>query len=147
MKIYTIGFTKKTARKFFELLKNNGIDTLIDVRLNNTSQLAGFAKSPDIEYFLKEICDINYIHDSTFAPTDKLLKDYKNKSVSWEVYEQTFAEIMNLRQIEDYITNKYNFLEDQNICLLCSEDIAEKCHRRLVAQYFARLFKTSVNHL
>lgn len=147
MKIYTIGFTKKTARKFFELLKNNGIDTLIDVRLNNTSQLAGFAKSPDIEYFLKEICDIKYIHDSTFAPTDKLLKDYKNKSVSWELYEQTFTEIMNSRKIEDYIANKYNFLEDRNICLLCSEDIAEKCHRRLVAQYFARLFKTTVNHL
>ena len=147
MKIYTIGFTKKTARKFFELLKNNGIDTLIDVRLNNTSQLAGFAKSPDIEYFLKEICNVNYFHDRTFAPTDQLLKDYKNNRVTWEFYEKTFEEIMNSRKIEEYIKNQYDFLRDKNICLLCSEDTAEKCHRRLVAQYFAGLFYTSVIHL
>ncbi len=147
MKIYTIGFTKKTAQKFFELLKNNNIDTLIDVRLNNTSQLAAFAKSPDIEYFLKEICGIKYIHDSAFAPTEKLLKDYKNSNISWEVYEEIFADIMNSRKIEDYIANKYHFLQDKNICLLCSEGIAEKCHRRLVSQYFESLFNTSVNHL
>ncbi len=147
MKIFTIGFTKKTAQKFFELLKISYVDVLIDVRLNNTSQLAGFAKSPDIEYFLKEICDIKYIHDSTFAPTEKLLKDYKNNRLSWELYEETFADIMNSRKIEEYISSKYQFLQDKNICLLCSEDIAQKCHRRLVAQYFESLFNTSVNHL
>lgn len=147
MKIYTIGFTKKTAQKFFELLKRSNIDTVVDVRLNNTSQLAAFAKFPDIEYFLREICNTKYIHDSEFAPTEELLKDYKKNVLSWGLYEEVFADIMNSRKIEDYIANQYKSLENKNICLLCSEDVAEKCHRRLVAQYFARLFNTSVKHL
>ncbi len=147
MKIFTIGFTKKTAQKFFELLKDSKIDTLIDVRLNNTSQLAGFAKMPDIEYFLKKIIGIKYIHDDTFAPTEKLLKDYKNRVISWEFYEETFNNIMKSRKIDEYILNKYSDFQDENICLLCSEDMPQKCHRGLVAHYFENLFNITVVHL
>ena len=145
-KLYTIGFTQKSAKKFFELLKNNGVQTIIDIRLNNTSQLAGFAKFPDVEFFLEELCTINYIHDIKFAPEEKTLKNYKNKTINWEQYVAEFNNTMKNRHIEEYIQKNYKNYD--NICLLCSEPTAEKCHRRLIAEIFQSQYANlQVKHL
>ena len=145
--IFTIGFTQKSAENFFTLLTQNKVDLLIDVRLNNTSQLAGFAKFPDIQFFLKKIASINYMHDITFSPTDVLLKDYKSKKVSWDEYENIFKKTMFERKINTYIQEKYANYSNKNICLLCSEPTAKQCHRRLVAEYFNEVLKTDIIHL
>ncbi len=148
MNLYTIGFTQKTAEEFFTQLKKNKIQTLIDIRLNNKSQLAGFTKGSDLKFFLKEICDINYIHDTYLSPTEELLKNYKNNKISWLDYEMEFKEIMQNRDVARYFQDKY--LNDNiNLCLLCSEPKPEKCHRRLVAEYVAQksLEDISIIHL
>lgn len=145
--IFTIGFTQKSAEDFFYLLTQNKVDLLIDIRLNNTSQLAGFAKFPDIQFFLKNIGSINYIHDITFSPTNDLLKDYKSKKVSWNEYEDIFENIMLEREINNYIQEQYAKYSNQNICLLCSEPTAKQCHRRLVAEHFKAVLKTDIAHL
>lgn len=145
--IFTIGFTKKTAQTFFELLKNNKINTVLDVRLNNTSQLAGFSKYPDIEFFLYEICNINYISDTKFAPTEQILKDYKKKEISWDNYVLEFNKVMDLRKIDEYIKIKYKDYAYDNICLLCSEDKYINCHRSLVARHFSDVLGGDVVHL
>lgn len=134
MKVFTIGFTQKNARKFFSLLRDNNVKTVVDIRLNNTSQLAAFAKGDDLNFFLTEFCNIEYIHDTTFAPTDELLKDYKNKKVSWLDYEKEFDGIMGMRNIKSYIAK--NYADKNSICLLCSEALPNQCHRRLVAEIF-----------
>ena len=108
MKLYTIGFTQKSAREFFNKIKNNNIDLLVDIRLNNVSQLAGFAKGKDLEYFLKEICDCEYVHDDVFAPTKELLDNYRANKVSWNEYENVFAKIMANRQFEERFKKLYN---------------------------------------
>ena len=131
MKIYTIGFTKKSAEKFFETLKINGIELLIDVRLNNKSQLAGFTKDGDIQYFLK-LCYIEYIHCDEFSPSKELLKDYQDGAVSWEEYESIFTSIMDKRGCCEKFLNR--FKNYKKVCLLCTEPTPEKCHRRLVAE-------------
>ena len=134
MKVYTIGFTQKNARKFFNLLRDNNVKTVVDIRLNNTSQLAAFAKGEDLKFFLTEFCNIDYIHDTTFAPTEELLKDYKNKKISWLDYEKEFNRIMERRNIRSYISK--NYANEDSICLLCSEALPSQCHRRLVAEIF-----------
>lgn len=134
MKVFTIGFTQKNARKFFSLLRDNNVKTVVDIRLNNTSQLAAFAKGDDLKFFLTEFCNIEYIHDTTFAPTEELLKDYKNKKVSWLDYEKEFDRIMEMRNIKSYIAK--NYADKNSICLLCSEALPNQCHRRLVAEIF-----------
>ena len=131
MRILTIGFTKKSAEHFFKLLHNSGTRKVVDVRLNNVSQLAGFAKKNDLAYFLKELCDVDYVHLPRLAPTKEMLDTYKKKRGSWENYEQGFVHLMTERRIEDKI--KPETLEDA--CLLCSEDKPHHCHRRLVAEY------------
>ena len=136
MKLYTIGFTQKSAREFFNKIKNNNIDLLIDIRLNNVSQLAGFAKGKDLEYFLKEICNCEYAHDDVFAPTKELLDNYRANKVSWKEYENVFAKIMASRQIEERFKKLYK--NYKNVCLLCTEPTAEQCHRRLVAEYLQK---------
>lgn len=138
-KLFTIGFTKKTAKEFFEKLNENNIHMIVDVRLNNTSQLAGFTKYPDIVYFLKNLCNIDYIQDKMFSPEETTLKKYKKKGINWEQYVKEFNDTMENRNINEYIYNKYNDLN--NICLLCSEPTAEKCHRSLVADRFRKQFK------
>lgn len=145
--IFTIGFTQKNAENFFDLLTQNKIDLLIDIRLNNTSQLAGFAKYPDIQFFLKRIGQINYVHDIALSPTEDLLKDYKNKKISWSEYESVFEKIMLERNIGNHIQEQYTKLSDKNICLLCSEPTASQCHRRLVAEHFKKVLKMDVVHL
>lgn len=136
MKLYTMGFTQKSAREFFNKIKNNNVDLLVDIRLNNVSQLAGFAKGKDLEYFLKEICDCEYVHDDVFAPTKELLDNYRANKVSWKEYEDVFAKIMNNRKIEERLKKLY--INYDNVCLLCTEPTAEKCHRRLVAEYLQK---------
>lgn len=139
--IYTIGFTKKRAKEFFTILKESNIKTVLDIRLNNTSQLAGFAKFPDIGYFLKEICNIKYIHDINFSPSKETLKRYKDKEINWGQYTIEFDNTMKERDIEQYILKNYNL--DKNICLLCSELLSENCHRSLVAKRFKGIFETA----
>ncbi len=144
--LYTIGFTQKTAEKFFDLLKESNVKTVLDIRLNNTSQLAGFAKFPDLQYFLKQLYDIEYIHDTNFAPTESTLKRFKNKEIDWDGYVQEFTHTMNLRKIENHIAENYTNYD--NICLLCSEPTAEKCHRRLIAEIFQNQYvNLKIRHL
>src|SRR5271167_1618834 len=104
MEIYTIGFTKRSARDFFETIKSQGIRRLLDVRLNNSSQLAGFSKKDDLEYFLRRICDASYAHDSVLAPTPELLNSYKkSKSSTWDEYANAFLSLMAARKIEEHL--------------------------------------------
>jgi uncharacterized protein (DUF488 family) len=131
VKIFTIGFTKKSARKFFEILRKSGVQRLIDVRLNNVSQLAGFAKRDDLAFLLKEICGIDYVHLPDLAPTQEMLDDYRKKHKDWDKYEKQFLELMRKRRIENKLPKEV--VADG--CLLCSEDKPHHCHRRLVAQY------------
>ena len=133
MKIFTIGFTQKSAREFFNKIKENKIDLLLDIPLNNVSQLSGFAKGKDLEYFLKEICHCEYAHDEMFAPTKILLDNYRTKKVSWIEYEKVFVEILKTRPIIERFNKIYG--KFNNICLLCTEPTPEQCHRRLVAEY------------
>ncbi len=147
MNIYTIGFTKSSAEHFFSRLIKSNIEVVLDVRMNNTSQLAGFSKYPDIEYFLKSIANIQYMNDINFAPTESILKDYKNKDISWDDYEKRFAVLMDERNIEEYIKKNYDIALKKNVCLLCSEDKANKCHRRLIAEYFNKAFGNNIIHL
>ncbi|MFD7515454.1 DUF488 family protein [Streptomyces niveus] len=144
MKLYTIGFTKKSAEKFFGLLREAGVTALADVRLNNVSQLSGFAKRDDLRYFLGEICGAQYAHRTELAPTKEMLDAYKKRDVGWAVYEEQFLELMKTRRIEDAIRRE----SLDNAVLLCSEDNARHCHRRLVAEYLARQWDdVTIEHL
>jgi len=131
MNIYTIGFTKKNASTFFNFIKSSNVSTLIDVRLNNVSQLAGFAKRDDLKFFLKELCNTDYIHTPELAPTKEMLNLYKKGEMPWQKYEDKFLDLMSQRQIEKSI--KPALLD--NGCLLCSEHEPHLCHRRLVVEY------------
>jgi len=129
--LFTIGFTKKNARGFFTILKDAGVQKIIDVRLSNVSQLAGFAKRDDLEFFLQKLCDCDYQHFPNLAPTKELLSGYKRKEFDWAEYERRFTALLCQRQIEKLID-----VEGLgNSCLLCSEVLADQCHRRLVAEY------------
>ena len=133
MKLYTIGFTKKTAEQFFEALKNAHVSTLVDVRLNNRSQLAGFSKGTDLRYFLKEIGGIGYRHELQLAPTQELLTTYREVDRDWASYEAAFVRLITERRIEQL----FDATAFDSACLLCSEHTADKCHRRLVSEYLA----------
>ena len=135
MEIYSIGFTQKTAEQFFGLLKRAGIRRLLDVRLNNISQLAGFTKRDDLAFFLKEICGADYQHVPLLAPTQEILDDYKKNKGSWSGYETQFLALMAERRIEEKIDRS---LFTVPTVLLCSEPTAEHCHRRLVLEYLER---------
>lgn len=132
MDVYTIGFTKKTAEVFFEALASAGIRNLIDIRLNNTSQLAGFAKASDLPYLLEKICGIQYSHEPLLAPTREILDDYKKNKSDWENFERRFMDLMAERGIENELDK--NIFKEPAV-LMCSEHIADQCHRRLVAEY------------
>ncbi|MBQ6265309.1 MAG: DUF488 domain-containing protein [Clostridia bacterium] len=145
-KLFTIGFTKKTAEEFIKLLDESGVCTVIDIRLNNTSQLAGFSKFPDIEFFLNSICGIKYIYEPMFSPSEKTLKRYKKKEIDWNTYKKEFNQTMNERNISALIKEEYLNLD--NVCLLCSEPTPEYCHRSLIAERFFNLDnKIVVKHL
>jgi uncharacterized protein (DUF488 family) len=131
MKLFTIGFTKTSAEGFFTRLSKARVKKLVDVRLNNVSQLAGFAKRDDLCYFTKTICGIGYEHVSALAPTQDILDEYKKSKGAWGVYVQKFLDLMAKRKIETLDRSQFD-----GSCLLCSEDKPHHCHRRLVAEYF-----------
>ncbi len=131
MKLFTIGFTKTSAEAFFSRLSKAHVKKLVDVRLNNSSQLAGFAKKDDLRYFAKAICGIDYQHLPQLAPTQDILDEYRKSKGAWSLYAQKFLDLMAKRKIENIDRSQ---LEDG--CLLCSEDKPHHCHRRLVAEYF-----------
>ncbi len=144
MTVYTIGFTKKSAEKFFGLLRGSDTKRLVDVRLNNVSQLAGFAKRDDLKFFLREICGVDYLHLPLLAPTQEMLDEYKKGGGDWNLYEKRFLDLMESRSIEDEVSR--DVIEDG--CLLCSEDTPHQCHRRLVAEYLRdRWSGLSIEHL
>lgn len=132
--LYTIGFTKKNAQKFFTLLKKAGVKKLVDIRISNTSQLAGFAKGNDLDFFMKELCDASYIHITDLAPTKELLKDYQDKVIDWNGYTRVFNNLLK----ERHIAERYAVEDFDNACFLCTEDTPEMCHRRLVVEYFKK---------
>jgi len=132
MEIYTIGFTQRSAASFFEALRKVGIKRLVDVRLNNSSQLAGFTKKEDLAFFLREICGAGYLHEPLLAPTQSILDAYKKEKGSWADYERRFLNLMAERSIEIKIDRK---LFEVPSVLLCSEAKPDHCHRRLVVDY------------
>ncbi len=144
MKVITIGFTKKTAKQFFGLLRDSGAKRVVDVRLNNVSQLAGFAKRGDLAYFLREICGMDYVHLPALAPTQEMLDQFKKQRGDWRTYELRFLELMKQRRIEETIPKEA--IADG--CLLCSEDKPHHCHRRLVAEYLKQHWDhVEISHL
>jgi uncharacterized protein (DUF488 family) len=145
MEIYSIGFTQKSAGEFFDALKTHGIERLLDVRLNNTSQLAGFAKQADLAYFLREICDCDYEHEPLLAPTQEILDAYKKRKGDWDVYAEAFLDLMRSRGIESQISPD-SFA--RRTVLLCSEPTAAHCHRRLVLEYLQNSWRdVIIRHL
>lgn len=144
MRIFTIGFTKKNAEQFFETLCKSGAKRVVDVRLNNVSQLAGFAKKQDLAYFLKKICGMEYVHEPLLAPTQDILDDFKKKKGNWQEYEKRFLSLMALRQIEKHVSREVL----DGGCLLCSEEKPHHCHRRLVVDYLMQHWgEIDVQHL
>ena len=144
MKLFTIGFTKKTAQKFFGLLRGSGAKRVVDVRLNNVSQLAGFAKKDDLGFFLKEVAGMEYVHVPELAPTQAMLDAYKKEKGDWRLYEQRFLGLMRERKIEEKLPRSIF----EGGCLLCSEDKPHQCHRRLVAEYLQQHWgDVDVKHL
>ncbi len=131
MNIYTIGFTKKNAETFFKFIRSSVIRTVVDVRLNNVSQLAGFAKKDDLKFFLRELCSTEYVHAPELTPTKEILDPYKDGKMTWQAYEDKFLNLMAQRNIEKSVRPE---LLD-NGCLLCSEHEPHMCHRRLVVEY------------
>ena len=131
MRTLTIGFTKKDARRFFTLLRESGAVRVVDVRLNNVSQLAGFAKKDDLRFFLKEICGLDYAHESSLAPTEELLAAYRGKRSTWAEYESGYRALLAERRVEDRLARA----DFDGACLLCSEHEPRFCHRRVAAEY------------
>jgi uncharacterized protein (DUF488 family) len=144
MTIFTIGFTKRSAESFFEALRRAQVKRLVDVRLNNVSQLAGFTKRDDLRYFVRALCAIEYVHRPDLAPTQEMLDAYKKHKGQWSTYERQFLELMKDRRIEERVPHEVM----DGACLLCSEDRPDQCHRRLVAEYLRdRWSDVSIEHL
>jgi len=133
--LYTIGFSKKTAKNFFYILKEAGVKKVIDTRRNNVSQLAGFTKKRDLEYFL-EIHNIEYSHNLDFAPTLDMLKDYQNKNITWDKYDELYTKLI----IENKSLEKYDISYFNHSCLMCSESTSEYCHRGILAEMIKKKF-------
>ena len=145
VEITTIGFTQSSAEYFFERLTAAGVRRVLDVRLHNTSQLAGFAKAPDLAYFARVICDATYERDVRLAPGSEMLKAYRSGACTWEWYEAQFLELMQVRQVPGVLDPR-SFI-DRKTVLLCSEPGPEHCHRRLVAELFRDAWGARVEHL
>lgn len=132
MEIYTIGFAGKSAETFFGLLRQAHIQRLIDIRLNNTSQLAGFTKAENLPFFLREILKADYVHDLSLAPTPEILKDYKKDKSVWQKFERDFLALLKKRSVAK---NLDRHLFDVPAVLLCSEPKPDHCHRRILSEY------------
>jgi uncharacterized protein (DUF488 family) len=137
IKLFTIGFTKKNAEAFFGILIKYNVEKLIDIRLNNVSQLAGFTKKDDLNYFLKKICNCYYAHKPLLAPTKEILDAYKKKVITWSEYERRFKDLLISRKAHKLLSSS----ELHMACFLCSEPTPDKCHRRLVAEFFKNFFE------
>ena len=144
MEIATIGFTKSSAEHFFGRLKAAGVRRVVDIRLHNASQLAGFSKGPDLAYFLREICGAVYEHDLRLAPTDALLSSIRGQKVAWDAFERQFLALMAERDVPG-VLDRPSF--ETTTALLCSEAQPERCHRRLVAEILARGWDADIQHL
>jgi uncharacterized protein (DUF488 family) len=143
MSLFTIGFTQRSAENFFETLKSAGVKKLIDIRINKSSQLSGFAKGSDLPYFLKLSSGITYEAIENLAPTKELLKRYRSKNITWDVFEDLYLEQI---KTSNALAN-LNLSEFENACLLCSEHESEKCHRRLLANELAKQWGIQIIHL
>lgn len=142
--LFTIGFTKKNAETFFTKLNEAGVKKIIDIRLNNVSQLAGFAKRDDLAFFLRELCNCGYRHEPLLAPTKEILDGYKKEEIDWVEYEKRFIKLMEDRKAHTFVSSE----ELDRACFLCSEPTPEKCHRRLVAEYLKENLKDiNIMHL
>ncbi len=145
MEVCTIGFTKRTAEDFFGTLRKAGVRRLLDVRLNNRSQLAGFSKKEDLAYFLRELCQAAYVHEPLLAPTQTMLDQLKKKKGAWQDYERQFLALMAERRVEESVSRE---LFSVPCALLCSEAKPQHCHRRLVVEYLgAKWGGLTVRHL
>ncbi|WP_458123216.1 DUF488 domain-containing protein [Paenibacillus sp. Z3-2] len=142
--ICTIGFAKKSLEQFVTLIKDANVTNLIDTRLNNTSQLSGYAKKNDLSYVMK-LVGISYKHDVMLAPTEDILSAYKKKLMSWDEYEKQYVGLLEKRKVENRIDD---ILQEEVTCFLCSEDKPHNCHRRLLAEYLNNYKKEiKVTHL
>jgi len=135
IKLFTIGFTGKSAEKFFNLLTTSSVKKIIDTRINNISQLSGFAKGLDLKFFAREIGGISYKHEIDFAPTKELLAQYRDKELTWQQYESEYLNLLDIRKV----SQKIDIESLHENCLLCSEHTPEKCHRRLLAEYLKQV--------
>jgi uncharacterized protein (DUF488 family) len=137
--IYTIGFAGKTAEQFFTLLKNAGVQKLIDVRENRIGQLSGFAKYPDLAFFLDRIASITYSHEPRLAPSPEIRAAYRSTG-DWAAYESAFRQLMLDRNIPKGLDpGEFN----STVAFLCSEPEPEKCHRRIVAEILSQFLATN----
>lgn len=141
IKLFTIGFTKKNARQFFSLLQQGGVRKVLDTRLNNASQLAGFTKRDDLSFFLREVAGIDYEHAEQLAPTDLMLKRYKKGEISWDDYATDYQALIQRRRVE----NLFKPEDLEGVCLLCSEATPHHCHRRLAAEFFQKQLDCGVD--
>lgn len=145
MDIYTMGFTQKSAETFFKNILKNKIEILVDVRLNNQSQLAGFTRGKDLAFFLRSICDCDYDHDVIYAPTKEILQEYKKNGITWDEYEERYNELISRRRVAfDF---KKNYEKYSRVLLLCSEPTPECCHRRLLAEYLVKELGGNIKHI
>lgn len=144
MEIYTIGFVQKPAEKFFGDLRQAGIRRLVDVRIHNTSQLSGYTKRVDLVFFLRELCNAEYVYEPLLAPTAEMLADYRSKKLSWTNYERLYRELLVQRQVARRLSRES--FESPSV-LLCSELLPDYCHRRLAADYLANAWGATVTHL
>ena len=144
MRIFTIGFTKKSAERFFTMLRRPGLVRVVDVRLNNVSQLAGFTKRDDLRFFLREICRLEYVQAPHLAPTQEIMDKYRKNGGDWSEFERMYLELIDSRRAD-------SLLEAETLdgaCLLCSEAEPDRCHRRLAAEYFRnRWSDVRIEHL
>jgi len=135
-KVFTIGFGQKNLKKFIGLLKEAEVTNVIDIRLNNTSQLAGYAKKDDLQFILN-LVGIEYEHEISLAPDKQLLDDYKKKKLDWNTYEERYIKRLETNSLPQWVTER---IKNNKVCLLCSEHTPEHCHRRLLAEYIKQSY-------
>lgn len=142
MRVHTIGFSGKSAERFFKLLSKAAVQKLIDVRRSNNTLYAGFTRARDLPYLLKELCHIDYVHEPEFAPSLELLRDYqarlkrnKKDPAAWSTLVGRFTAELQTRDVVRLFEQHAAGLD--NVCLLCMEQTADRCHRRLLAEYVA----------
>jgi len=144
IQLFTIGFTGKSAEDFFGKIKQANVKKIIDTRLWATSQLAAFARKKDLPFFLKQLCDVAYEYSEICAPTQDILKAYKEEKITWAEYECEYKALINTRDLEEHFRPQ----DMEGACLLCACKDESKCHRRLLAEFFQEKWpNVQVTHL